>query len=250
MNSERLENITVVLPTHRREPVGLEQFLAQTKHVWILNNGFVPISEKYAKQVKNIPVVWKGHGLTRQEIVPQIQTEFLFFSVDDALPLPNMLVSLLKTMTKQKCDAVVARQIAYPDASPITIMALEQWTPKKNSPYSMRQTDHVGTLYRTELLKKFPLPDVPIAEDAWWSIGKNVLCDPEAVIVHSHIRRTKDLFLRELKIHTELRKMGHKIEPSSIADDAKGILGNALNYGYKEGFRTSAEMLARRFVWR
>ena len=245
-----MDNITVVIPTHRREPIGLEHFLLQTKHVWILNNGSVPISEKYTNKVINITVVWKGHGQTRQDIVSQIETEFLFFTVDDAQPMPNMLSSLLQTLKAKNCDAVVARQLPYPDASPITIRALDQWTPKKKSPYSMPQTDHVGTLYQTEMLRKYPLPNVPIAEDAWWSIGKNVLCDPSAVIVHSHVRRTKDLFLRELKIHRELKKMGHKMSPTSIASDARGILGNAFKYGYKEGLRTSAEILARRFAWR
>ena len=250
MSSEKKANVTVVIPTHRREPVGLAGFLEQTKQVWILNNGSVAISKKYSDQIQNIPVFWRGHGQTRQEIVEQVDTDFLFFSVDDALPMEGMLSSLVRTIESYDCDAVIARQIAYPDASPITIMALERWTPNHKEPYEVTQADHVGTLYRTKTLREYPLPSVPIAEDAWWSRGRKVLCDPNAVIVHSHVRKTKDLFLRELKIHQELRKMGRKKERFSLRSDLEGIFGNALKYGYREGFRTSAEIIARRIAWR
>ena len=77
-----------------------------------------------------------------------------------------------------------------------------------------------------------------------------MLCDPNAVIVHSHVRRTKDLFLRELRTHRELKKMEQKKPRFSISSDVKGVFGNTLKYGYKEGIRTSAEILARRIVWR
>lgn len=247
---EQLKNVTVVIPTHRKEPVGLERFLEQAEQVWILNNGAVPISPKYIDRVSNIPVLWKGHGQTRQEIVSQVKTEFLFFSVDDATPTKGMLKSLIQTMNTQDCDAVIARQIPYPEASPVTIIALENWTPKQKRPYLMPQADHVGTLYRTVLLKRFPLPSVPIAEDAWWSIDKKILCDPNAVIVHSHARKTKDLFLRELRTHRELKKMGRKKASLSIGSALRGIFANARKYGYREGIRTSAEISARRIAWR
>jgi hypothetical protein len=241
--------ITVIIPTHRREPVGLALFLVQTKHVWILNNGMVPISNEFLDRISNISVEWKGHGRTRQEILSKVQTEFVFFSVDDATPKAGMLDSLLQTISTEDCDAVIPRQVPYPDASPITVQALEAWTPKGEGPYPVPQADHVGTLYRTETLRNYPIPDVSIAEDAWWSKGRKILCDPNAEIIHSHPRRTRALFARELAIHQELRKMGRKNPIGTLDSEVLGIIGNVQRYGIREGARTGAEILARRIAW-
>ena len=53
-----------------------------------------------------------------------------------------------------------------------------------------------------------PLPSVTIAEDAWWSVERNIGCDPSAPIVHSHPRKPRPLYRRNRDIHRERVRMG------------------------------------------
>lgn len=250
MNYERLakEQITVIIPTHRRIPVGLREFTEQAKEVLILENGGLNFEIGVENiRIKRVP--WEGHGQTRQNGLAFVQSNFVFFSVDDAIPLKGMLPNLLSIIQKKHCDAVIPRQIPHPRASSITRQALERWTPNAEQPYLIDQADHVGTLYRVETLQKYPIPAVPIAEDAWWSLGKTILCHPKAQIQHSHPRHSRELFVRELQIHRELRKMGKNKPQFSLRAECGAVLNNGLQHSWREFSRTGLEFLARRIAW-
>ena len=62
---------------------------------------------------------------------------------------------------------------------------------------------------RTETLRSFPIPPVPIAEDAWWSLNRRVGYVPMAPVLHSHVRAPGPLFERNRAIHAQLVAMGH-----------------------------------------
>ena len=70
------EDVTVIIPTHRRVPVGLEAFVAQSKHVHVLLNGAVDIPHVPNVQIRLVS--WKGHGQTRQEAIEHVKTLMFF----------------------------------------------------------------------------------------------------------------------------------------------------------------------------
>ena len=241
-----LDSVTVIIPTHRQIPKGLTAFTKQCAHVWILQNGSLQLPNVPNTKIFQVPFL--GHGQIRQHMISQIETPFVFFSVDDAIPMGNMLALLVAQMdadsNEQKWDALIARQIPYPIADRFTQDQLALWTPFAKQPYPVLQSDHVGTLYRVADLRNAPLPNVPTAEDAWWSLGKKVGCVPQAVIVHSHPRHSKELVLREWSIHQELSKMGRDcgIDLKAVA---MGLIANTQKYGLREGLRSTVQNVAR-----
>ena len=145
-------------------------------------------------------------------------------------------------------DALIARQLPFPTADRYTKDQLASWTPHREAPYKVPQCDHVGTLYRTATLKAQPIPDVPIAEDAWWSEGKNIGCVPSACIVHSHPRRTIKLMKREYAIHKQLKLISADSAQTStigIRGVFRGTIHTTGQYGIKEGLRVTFQNLAR-----
>jgi hypothetical protein len=201
--------VTVVIPSHRRTPLGLAGWVAQDvrPRVLVVSNGAQgPVQAPGAELLR---MDWLGHGETRQEAVERVRTPYVFFTVDDALPLGRgLLRTLVEELEKGAYEAVVARQIPWPDADHITAERLRRWTPSGERAVDFPQTDNVGTLYRTELLRRAPFPDVPIAEDAWWSLGRRIGYVPFAPVLHSHERSPRELFRRNKAIHEQLVRMG------------------------------------------
>ena len=244
--SYRLPGVTVVIPTNGNRVAGLQKFLEQVEKVVLLSNG---TGQLWYPQATTKRVLWEGHGKTRARALEYIDTPYVFFSVDDAIPLPSMLVKLVKELERGQWDALCPRQIPWPDAHPITRRRLHEWMPYRNEPYAISQCDHVGTLYRTDFLHQFPIPDVPIAEDAWWSIGKHVGCHPEACILHSHRRLPLSLYKRERAIHEQLAKLGRIQGPPSSLAVLNAFIQNAARYGLTEGITSCAEALGQRHGW-
>lgn len=242
------EDVTVIIPTHRRIPVGLNRFLEQSTNVWVLQNGTVEQRFPSHENLTVSMVDWKGHGKTRSEAVQRVKTPYVFFSVDDAIPLGNCLQYLIEELETGNWDAVVARQIPMPTADLFTRDQLSKWTPHQATPYALSQCDHVGTLYRTQTLNEYPIPDVPIAEDAWWSKDKQIACVPKAVLVHSHPRHTIEVMRREFAIHRQLKQMesskvsNHRL---SISDVVLSGLSALPKYGVREAIRTTGQNLSR-----
>ena len=242
------EDVTVIIPTHRRIPVGLSRFLEQSKNVLILQNGMMKDDFPTHEYLQIRVVEWNGHGKTRSDALQWVKTPYVFFSVDDAIPLGNCLQYLIEELESGDWDAVVARQIPMPTADLFTRDQLANWTPHQSAPYSLMQCDHVGTLYRTKTLSGHPIPDVPIAEDAWWSRNKRIACVPKAILVHSHPRHTIELMRREFSIHRQLRQMdpsrlsNHRL---SISDVVMSGISALPRYGVREAIRTMGQNLSR-----
>jgi hypothetical protein len=196
-------------------------------------------------------VEWLGHGATRAAVLDRIDSEFVFFTVDDAIPLgAGFLRTLIEGLESGTWDAAVARQIPWPDADAVTASRLRRWTPPGNQVIAMSQTDHVATLYRTETLRKYPLPAVPIAEDAWWSKDRDVAYVPMAPVLHSHLRKAGPLFRRNRDIHAQLTAMGHPPAVPSFASFLAAIPGTirpALSVGPNEWVNQLAELAGQ---WR
>ena len=206
---QRDERVTVVIPCNRGIPAGIKALQKQDVDVdvLILSNGPGPFAVEGARVVR---VPWEGHGRTRARALSYIDTEYVFFTVDDAIPMGRgCLGCLVDALLEGAWDAVVARQVPWPDADSVTASRIRRWTPPGQKVTAFSQTDHVGTMMRTETLRAHPIPAVPIAEDAWWSIERKVGYVPMAPILHSHIREPGALFARNRAIHAQLVAMGH-----------------------------------------
>lgn len=223
--------VTVVIPAHRGPPVGLARFLQQDVNVTplILANG--PFAQ-------GLRVDWLGHGATRNLALPHIQTPWVCFSVDDAIPLgPGFLQALIERLEETGADAVTARQIPWPTADHVTRTRIRAWTPPNAT--SSPPLDNVAALYRTNALLDDPFDDVPTAEDWLWGRRHRVAYAPNAVVVHSHPRVFTDLFTRTRDTHRVRIAEGEAPRvpsltamlrglPSTIGPDLPGALAELL----------------------
>ena len=197
-------DVTVVIPCNEEIFVAQDAY-SQAKEVHILSNGnqYTAVGTE-----KRFVVSWKGHAQTRKDAIAQIQSKYTFFSVQDAFPVGNMMLTLVEALEKNDWDIVLPRQIPWPDVRPRDRQRLEASMPIAREPYRVPYADHVGALYRTEDLHSWVLADVPIAEDVWWSVGRTVYCMPTAKILHSHLPSPQDIFLRERETHIQLHTLG------------------------------------------
>jgi hypothetical protein len=201
--------VTAVIPTNRGCPAGIKALLSQDVDVDILvvSNGAGPDHVEGARVLR---MDWDGHGSIRARALNHVSSDYVFFTVDDAIPLGGGCIrQLIEVLDGGGWDAAVARQIPWPDADAVTAARLRRWTPPGHHVVQMAQADHVATLYKTSTLKQFPIPIRPIAEDAWWSLGRRVAYVPTSPVLHSHAREPRSLYARNRDIHKELIAMGH-----------------------------------------
>jgi len=221
----RTETVTAVIPCNRGVPLGLRALKAQDVNVQvlILSNGDGPQTVDGARVVR---VPWQGHGSTRAGAIQYIDSDYVFFTVDDAIPMgEGCLGSLVDAVEEGRWDAVVARQVPWPDADAVTATRIRHWTPPGEKVTSFHQTDHVGTLMRTDTLRAYPIPAVPIAEDAWWSQNRRVGYVPMAPVLHSHVREPGALFERNRAIHAQLVAMGRSPTVPNFTSWVKALPG-------------------------
>lgn len=241
-------SVTAIIPACNGLPYGVRSLLAQDidVRVVVLSNGDGPTRVPGADVVR---VQWQGHGATRQAAIADVQTEYVFFTVDDAVCLGTDCVrTLVEALEAGDWDAVTGQQVPLPDADPITIERLRRWTPPGQEVVATAQTDHVAALYPTQTLRDYPLLPVPIAEDAWWSQGKRVGYVPQARIQHSHARLPAALYARNRAIHAELIRMGQAPQVPSIAALVRalpGVVRPTLKAGPAELKNQVAELLGQ-----
>lgn len=218
--------VTAIIPCSRGVPRGVHALHRQDLHVrvLVLSNG--PDGPEHVSGAEILRVPWEGHGRTRQSALRHVTDPYVFFTVDDAIPLgQGFLRTLVEALDAGPWAAVTARQIPWPDADRVTAERLRRWTPAGHRVIPFPQTDHVAALYRTETLSADPLPDVPIAEDAVWSLTHLVGYVPDAPILHAHTRQAGALYRRNRDIHAQLAAAGQAPAMSSIADVVAALPG-------------------------
>jgi hypothetical protein len=135
-----LPEVTAVIPCNRQDVVGLRALLAQDceLRVLVLSNGDGPEGLPGAQVVR---VDWEGHGATRQAAVDRVSTRYLLFTVDDAIPLgAGSVRQLVDALEAGGWDAVIGRQVPWPDADPVTAERVRRWTPPPSVTTSTRST--------------------------------------------------------------------------------------------------------------
>ncbi|MFH1465556.1 MAG: glycosyltransferase [Pseudomonadota bacterium] len=203
--------VSVIVPSHRRVPWGLSALAAQDLEVEILvvDNGPEPLAGDALGLARVLRLPWEGHGRTRQRAVEQASGDYIFFTVDDAIPCgAGFLRTLVEALEEGGYDAVTARQLPWPDGDPITARYLRAWTPPGSRHRFLDHLDHVAALHRRATLLACPLPDVPIAEDLHWGRGRRLGYEPRAPVVHAHARCPGDLWHRTRAIHAQHLALG------------------------------------------
>jgi len=234
--------VTAILPASRGRPLGVGALRGQDLPVRILviSNGVAGPRRCPGAEVQR--VTWAGHGPTRQAALQHVRTPYVLFTVDDAiLRGAGCLRRMVEALEAGGWDAVVARQIPWPDSDPVTRSRLRAWTPAADAPVEMPQVDHVCALYRTETLREHPLPEVPTAEDLAWSAGRRIGLVPGAPVLHAHERRAGALFTRERTIHRERQRLGLRPSVPHLPGAMLRALG-ALPLGPREVLRHAAEV--------
>lgn len=224
--------VTVVIPA-LRVPIGVEAWLRDpaVSQLLILANGTFPVWSHPDPRVRVQRVAWEGHGRTRQHSITQVTTEFVLFSVEDALPRGTPAGWLREGLGD--FAAVSGRQLPWPDSDAESCRRLWAWTPPGEAPQPAlphpvggQRHDHVLALYRTESLRRRPLPDVPIGEDWHWARQASVGYCPRAQVVHAHPREFWPLYLRTRDTHREFCKAGFPPTVPDFPSFLAGIPGN------------------------
>ena len=221
----RTDTVTAIIPSNRKTVMGINALRNQDVdvQVLILSNGECPTHVDGARVIR---LPWEGHGATRARALEFVETEYVFFTVDDAIPQGEGCIrTLIDALNTGGWEAAVARQIPWPHSDAVTAARLRRWTPPGKRVVPTLQTDHVATLFRTETLQKYPIPNVPIAEDAWWSLHRRVAYVPMAPVLHSHARNPRALFERNRAIHAQLVAMGHPASVPSIGSLIQALPG-------------------------
>ena len=243
--------VTAIIPCHQHPPVGLAALHSQDLpvRVLVLSNGAHGPRVVPGADVLRLP--WQGHGATRQAAIAHVTDPYVLLTVHDAIPLGVGFVRTLVTALEDGgWDAVFARQIPWPDADPVTRSRLRQWTPSGDRVVAAAQLDHVAALYRTETLRAHPLPAVPIAEDACWSVGRRIGYVPMAPILHSHTRQPRALYRRNRDIHAQLVQLGQPPTVpsfSAVIAALPGVLRPVVQGGRGELANQLAELVGQ---WR
>jgi hypothetical protein len=235
--------VTVLVPTHRRWPASLGALHRQSHplELRVLSNGAGP---QWLPGARVERVVWQGHGATRQAALERVATPYVLFMSDDACPLGDgWLATLVAALEAGHWDAVVARQVPWPDAPRATRERVRQWTPWSPEVLPIAQADHVATLHRTALLRRAPLPPVDIAEDLVWSQGRRVGLVSAAPVLHSHGPQVRASYRRARAEHAVRAGHGLPTPGKEAAAVVQGMLA-APRRLLRDGPRVAAAELA------
>ncbi|MFN7146786.1 MAG: hypothetical protein ACK4YP_23635, partial [Myxococcota bacterium] len=210
--------VSVVVPTHRRRPVGLDALEAQD----VLSETIVLANGAYTDGVR---VPWRGHGATRNAGVRMARHPYVLLTVDDALPLGAGFVrTLVEALEAGGFDAVTARQVPWPTSDPVTRARLRRWTPPVGGAPEVL-LDNVAALYRREALLADPFDAVDIAEDWLWGRRHHVGYVAAAPVAHAHPRRFRELYARTRAIHRVRAAAGEAPTVPTVGALARALPG-------------------------
>ncbi len=164
------------------------------------------------------------HSKTRNSALKLAQFDKIVFLVQDAIPVSTQWLSqLCAALDQEDVASVSCRQIPHTDADISARFEVEFHgeylgaepylkyieSPDKfcNLSYDdalhLIRHDNVCSIYRRNLLERYPFPDVEFAEDMAWAHamllrGYKILYDPRISVRHSHNRPPEYRFKRSI----------------------------------------------------
>jgi len=235
-------------------------------------DGSVQLLQKAGVRLLSIPAGTFNHGLTRNLAIEGSAGELIVLIVQDAVPASDTwLAALTRPFAEDPCLAgTFARQLARPDAGPLTREYLARWTASSNRPRTsalagpaeldaMSPTarldrctfDNVCSCIRRAIWQQHPFRETPIGEDIEWArevllSGYRLAYVPEAAVVHSHERSASYEFARTRVLHERLYQLfGVRTIPTAF-HLARAVAWCVVAHLRRE---RSARSLALAFAW-
>lgn len=172
------------------------------------------IANAYPVRLFEIPRADFGHGRTRQWASERALGEYIVYLVADALPADeDWLHALIRPLTGDETVAgSYSRQVPRQGAHPVEESRIRDRTAgrgkrivrqiTKENPWvsleplerlELCDFDDVSACRRRSVLEKIPIPEVPWAEDLYWSrqvlqAGFKTAFEPDSTVIHSHGR--------------------------------------------------------------
>lgn len=185
-------------------------------------DGTIEAAEQAGAIIKKINKEDFSHSKTRNEAISLARCEKTVLMVQDAIPVSENLFSTMdNAIDEYGVAAGYGAHIPREDADLyarfevethrehlgkeplIQQIKSEKLFKKEEYDVILRNVrlDNVCAIYRTELLKKYPFPDVSFAEDMAWAAkvmihGHKILFHPDIVVSHSHNRSPEYRFRR------------------------------------------------------
>ncbi len=215
----------IVLPTYNAEPY-LEKLLDRLQGYPLLiidsssKDKTVDIAKKYNVNVQIIKKKDFNHSTTRNLALQYTSVDFYLFITQDILPRDDSLIQNLYRCLKEN-NAVVsyARQLPYPDASPIESHARYFNYPSTPRIQTAENVKDLGILsffnsnscsmYDGEYFRKVGgfTKELIVSEDMEFAAralrdDQSIVYCPEAIVFHSHYYNQVQLFKRYFDIGT------------------------------------------------
>jgi rhamnosyltransferase len=264
---------SVVLPIHNgREhlPRLLEALRGQDVPVEIVavdsgsSDGSIEILERAGVRLLRIEAATFDHGETRNLGAREAAGDCVVFLSQDAIPAgPGFVARLIAPLEADaRLAGAFARQVPRPEADPLTRRDLAAWVAASAEPrtvfvpdaaalaslppverFRLSVFDNVASAVRREHLRAHPFAKSRFGEDLEWGermlrLGFGLAYVPEAVVVHSHVRRARSLFRRNYLGHRLLcRVFGLRNVPDlpHLLRAAAGALVSDLSTLAREG---------------
>jgi glycosyltransferase involved in cell wall biosynthesis len=187
-------------------------------------DGSVEVSKRAGAKVSCIENKDFHHSRTRNSALQLTEFEKIVYLVQDAIPVSTKWLSqLCAALDQEDVASVSVRQIPHVDADAFSRFEVEfHGKYLGNKPYLKYvespdkfnnlsyddalhkiRHDNVCSIYRRNLLERYPFPDVEFAEDMAWAHamllrGYKILYDPRIIIRHSHNRPPEYRFRRSI----------------------------------------------------
>jgi rhamnosyltransferase len=196
-------------------------------------DGTVSLLRRRAQRVLQIDPATFDHGLTRNLAIEHATGDLIVLLVQDATPATDMWLDTLSRAfaRDERLAGVFARQIARPDASPLTRLYLNRWVGASDAPRTMEPAtasalaalppsarlerctfDNVCSCIRRCVWERHPFRSTRFAEDLAWArdvlvAGYRLAYIPEASVIHSHDRSAWYEFQRAYEAHRAMYEL-------------------------------------------
>jgi len=205
------ENLKVLLPLIKKQTIHVEQIV-------IFDSGStdktVNIAEEYGCIIGCISNNDFNHGVTRNEAVKLLNTDFILVTVADSKPVNELWIEkLLSGFSSKNVVAVVGPQGSpanssyYPREWLVSRMKSRHQAFSLLAPEFGPATDDCNTLYRRSALLELKFPRTSFGEDVMWSKlvkekGYEISMIPEAGVYHYH--KKSYYHFKERSIHVQM----------------------------------------------
>lgn len=226
------EGISIIIPTLNGgsvfqqclEGIARQKYMGEIELIVIdsgSTDGTVDAARSAGAVVRQIAREDFSHSGTRNTAAALAKFDNVILTVQDAIPVSeNLIETMEKALRDYDVVAAYGAQTPHDDAdlyarfeveqhrehlgSDVVIQHMESGGDLGSMPYERLirsiRLDNVCAIYKAEVLRRYPFPDISFAEDMAWAFnviknGFAILYHPDIIVKHSH-NRTPDYRFR------------------------------------------------------